>query len=91
MFQDHNNSSKPLSLSQFSCQVRSLILKADPMTKVKVHDVRKYAASCSLAETMIVGDLVEALNWSSAATFYKYYFTQTDTLNSPVALPVSNS
>ena len=91
MFTDPNNSTKDLSINQLSYHVRSLIIKADPMTKVKVHDVRKYAASCSLAETMIVGDLVEALNWSSAATFYKYYFTQTDTLNGPVALPVSNS
>ena len=40
MFRDPNNNTKALSISQLSCQVRSLILKADPMTKVKVHDVR---------------------------------------------------
>ena len=63
---------------------------ADPETKTKVHDVRKYASSCSFANTMLVGNLVEAMNWSSPATFFKFYFTQTEPLNRPVALPGLN-
>ena len=50
--------------------------------------MRKYAASCALAKIMLMGDLVSAMNWSYAATFMKFYLTQTEPLNKPVALPV---
>ena len=80
---------KSISLFQLKYQICSLITEADPQTKVKVHDIRKYAASCSLQQDMLVGDLTEDFNWSSPAIFYKYYFIQTDPLSMPVALPSS--
>ena len=61
---------------------------ADPETKTKVHDVRKYASACSYANTMLTGDLVQAMNWSSPVTFFKFYFCQTEPLNRPVTLPL---
>ena len=71
-----------------STQIYSVIIQADPSAKAKIHDVCKYEASCALAEIMLMGDLVSAMNWSSAATFMKFYLTQTEPLNRPVALPV---
>ena len=82
------NHQNKLTIHQLSTHICSLILQADPTTKAKVHDVRKYAASCALAETMLVGDLVSAINWSSPAIFYKFYLTQTELLTRPVSLPV---
>ena len=38
----------------------------------------------SLAETMLVGELVKAVGWSSARTFLRYYLTQTEQLPMPV-------
>lgn len=63
---------------------------ADPVTnrKVKVHDVRKYASSYAFLNTMLVGELVSAMNWSSPVTFFKFYFTQTEPLDRPVSLPI---
>ena len=77
-----------LSIFQLRYQICSLITEADPATKAKVHDIRKYAASCSLQQDMLVGDLTEDFNWSNPAIFYKFYFLQTDILNMPVSLPV---
>ena len=88
LFITPGNSNKKLTIHQLSMHICSLILLADPATKAKVHDVRKYAASCALAETMLVGDLVSAINWSSPAIFYKFYLTQTEPLTRPVSLPV---
>ena len=81
---DGNN----ISIFQLRYQLCSMITEADPATKAKVHDIRKYAASCSLLQDMLVRDLTEDFNWSSPAIFYKYYFLQTDILDMPVALPV---
>ena len=91
LFLSPTNHERPLTVQQLSSHVRALIKMAEPNSKVKVQEVRKYAASYSFAETMIVGDLVSALNWSSPAVFYKYYFTQTETLSRPVSLPIQNS
>ena len=77
-----------LSIFQLRYQICSLITEADPATKAKVHDIRKYAASCSLQQDMLVGDLTEDFNWSTPAIFYKFYFLQTDILDMPVSLPV---
>ena len=76
-----------ISIFQLRYHICSLITEADPATKAKVHDIRKYAASCSLQQDMLVGDLTEDFNWSSPAIFYKFYFLQTDILDMPVALP----
>ena len=82
------NHKKKLSIHLLSTQICSLILQADETTDSNVHDIRKYATSCALAETMLVGDLVSEINWSSPATFYKFYLTQTEPLTRPVSLPV---
>ena len=79
---------KKMSIHKLSSHLCSLILQADPNTKAKIHDVRRYAASCALAETMLMGDLVSSMNWSNKATFVKFYLTQTDPLDRPVALPL---
>ena len=81
--------SKSLSLSKLRQHICTLITEADPDTRAKVHDIRKFSASCSLQQDMIVGDLTEDFNWSSSAVFYKFYFMQTDNLERPVSLPVS--
>ena len=63
-------------------------LLGDPQTRVKVHDVRKYATSYALTETMLVGELVKAVGWSSSGTSFRYYLTKTEPLPMPVSLPV---
>ena len=87
LFLKPNNFKEKLTIHALSMQISSVILQADPSTKAKVHDIRKYAASCALAQTMLVGDLVSAMNWSSPATFMKFYLTQTEPLKRPVSLP----
>ena len=79
---------KILSLPQLRQHICSLITEADPNTRAKVHDIRKFAASCSFQQDMLVGDLTEDFNWSTPAVFYKFYFMQTETLQGPVSLPV---
>ena len=61
--------------------------QADPSTKTKVNDIRKYAASYALAETMLMGDLISTINWSSSAVFVKFYLTQTEPLDRAVSFP----
>ena len=80
---------KKFSVHGLSTQICSLIIQADPNTKAKVHDIRKYAASYALAETMLMGDLVSTMNWSSSAIFVKFYLTQTEPLARPVSLPIA--
>ena len=77
-----------LSKHQLSTHICSLILQADKTTAANVHDIRTYAASCGFAECMLIGDLISAINWSSPAVFYKFYFTQTEPTPVPVSLPV---
>ena len=91
LFLKPNNYKEVMTVHALSTQICSVILQADPSTKAKVHDVRKYAASCALAETMLVGDLVSAMNWSSPATFMKFYLTQTEPLTRPVVLPTQKA
>ena len=90
LFKNPHDHQKKLTIHQLSTHICSLIIEADPTTKRnfgKVHDIRSYAASCALAETMLVGDLVSAMNWSSPTIFYKFYLTQTEPLTRRVALP----
>ena len=69
-------------------EVCRIILKADPQTKAKVHDVRKYAASCAFAHTMLTPtELSESIGWSGPATFFKYYRTAIEPLTREVSLP----
>ena len=46
-----------------------------------------YAASCNLAETIDVSDMVTALQWSSETTFWKFYLAPTTPLSIPAVLP----
>ena len=83
---------RALTLSQLRYQICSLIItEADPDTRAKVHDIRKYAASITLQQDMIVGDLIEDFNWSSPATFYKFYFMQTEHPGMPISIPARSS
>ena len=84
---NHQKTMTIYSLSKYICEV---ILMADPATKAKVHDVRKYASACSYANNMLTGDLVQAMNWSSPVTFFRFYFCQTEPLETQVVLPMLN-
>ena len=77
-----------LTLAKLRYNICCIITKADPDTRARVHDIRKFSASCCLQQDMIVGDLTEDFNWSGPSVFYKYYFIQTDPLETPVSLPV---
>ena len=92
LFLTPNNHSKGLTIHKLSKHICQLILMADHVTRgrVKAHDVRKYASSYAFLNTMLVGELVSAMNWSSPVTFFKFYFTQTEPLRRPVSLPVLN-
>jgi len=76
-----------LTKQQLSTHICKLIPNADPDTRVKVHDIRKYAASCALAETMDVSGMVNALQWKSPQTFFKFYLSPTIPLTVPATLP----
>ena len=80
LFLSPTNHDRPLTVQQLDSHISALKRLAEPDSKAKVHEVRKYAASYSFAETMIVGDLVSAHEWSGPAVFYNHYFTQTETL-----------
>ena len=82
---------RAITLSQLRYHICSLITEADPDTRAKVHDIRKYAASITLQQDMLVGDLIEDFNWSSPATFYKFYFMQTEQPSMPVSTPTRGS
>ena len=88
LFRSVSGRQLPLSIFQLTAHVCSVIHQADPNTKALVHDVRKYATSCALMETMQVGDLTRELNWSSPAVFYRYYLMATPPLERPVVLPL---
>ena len=88
LFRSHKKGLKELSIHELKTHIINIVLLGDPQTRVKVHDVRKYATSCALAETMLVGELVRTVGWSSAGTFFRYYLTQTEPLPMPVSLPV---
>ena len=82
---------RAITLSQLRYHICFLITEADPDTRAKVHDIRKYAASITLQQDMLVGDLIEDFNWSSPATFYKFYFMQTENPSMPVSTPTRGS
>ena len=83
----HHETGKPLTIKQLSISICRIIQQADPSTKAKVHDVRKYAASCSLAETMQTSNMINALRWRSPHTFWKYYMYSTPPLSVAAVLP----
>ena len=85
----HQARGEPLSKYQLSMAVCRLILSADEDTRAKVQDVRKYAASCALAETMDVSDMVNTMEWSVAKTFWHFYITTMMPLKEPIVLPAS--
>ena len=83
----HPSTRKPLSKQQLSNYICKLINEADSSGPARVHDIRKYAASCSLAETMDVTGMIDALQWKSPQTFYKFYMSPTPPLAVPATLP----
>ena len=76
-----------ITISLLRHHICTLITEADPDTRAKVHDIRKYAASTTLQQDMLVGDLIEDFNWSTPAIFYKFYFMQTEHPGMPVPVP----
>ena len=88
LFRSTNKAAKELTKNQLSTEVCKLIIKADPGTRAKVHDVRSYASSTSLATTMITPtELAESIGWSSPQTFYKFYRKAIEPLTREVSLP----
>ena len=88
LFQLVSMYAKPLTKHNLSTEICKLILEADPDAKAKVHDVRKFASSYSLAETMVSPEeLSRSIGWNSPATFFKYYMKSVEPLNSEVMLP----
>ena len=89
LFQLVSMNAKPLTKHNLSTEICKLILEADPDAKAKVHDVRKYASSYSLAETMVSPEeLSRSIGWNSPATFFKYYMSSVEPLDSEVMLPM---
>ena len=86
LFLNHKTG-KPLSIKQLSLAICRLIGQADPETKAKVHDIRKYAASCALSETMQASSMINALHWRSPHTFWKHYMHTTSPLSTAAVLP----
>ena len=85
----HPSTQKQMSIYQLSTTICKLIQTAEPSVKATVHDVRKYAASQSLLETMQISEVVEAVNWRSPHTFWKYYMFPTKPLVRTAVLPGS--
>ena len=83
----HPSTQKPLTKYQLSSYISKLIHKADPHKDAKPHDIRKYAASCSLAKSMNISGMVNALQWKSPHTFYKFYLSPTVPLTVQATLP----
>ena len=83
----HPSTQKPLSKYQLSAYACKIIHNADPQKKAKPHDIRKYAASCSLAATMNITGMINALQWKSPYTFWKFYMSPTVPLTVPATLP----
>ena len=90
LFLTPNNNSKTLTVHKLTSHICQIIRLADPVAKIKVHEVRKYASSLSFINSMIVGDLTSAMNWKSPAAFFKFYFSQVEPTSTPVIIPVSN-
>ena len=88
IFRSTGRISKELTKNQLSTEICKLIVRADPGTKAKVHDIRSYASSCALASTMITPtELAQSIGWSSPATFYRFYRTAIEPLSREVSLP----
>ena len=87
----HHKTNKPLTVHQLSVAACKLVMAGDPGTKARVHDVRKLAASYSLAETMDISTVTEALHWRSPNTFWRYYMSPVPPLSLPVVLPSTSS
>lgn len=90
LFQPIVKEAKPLTKTQLSGHICRLIRAADPGWPVKTHDIRKYATSCALAETMCISDLIETIGWSGPKVFFKHYLSATEPLVVEASLPVSD-
>ena len=90
LFQPICKETKPLTKHGLSTQICQLVLDADPQTKAKVHDIRKYASTYALTQTMLVGELQKAIGWSSPVTFFRHYLAACEPLKVNAVLPVLN-
>ena len=64
-----------------------LVLKGDPLTKVKIHDICKFASSLSLMQHMDVKELLKAMRWKSSSAFFRHYLTLTPRPTQAVLVP----
>ena len=78
---------KDLSIHQLSTFVCRLILCGDPVARVKVHDIRKFAASLSFIQCMDVKELLKSMAWRSPAAFYRHYLIPASRPVTTVAIP----
>ena len=82
-----NKNNLPISLFTLSRYICRLILKGDPVTRVKVHDIRKLASSLSFMSNMDVKELLQAMNWRSSSAFFNHYLSIVERPVQPVAVP----
>ena len=83
----HPSTQKPLTKGQLGTYICKLILNADPNKSVKVHDIRKYAASYSLARSFNVSSMIHSMRWKSPHTFFKFYMSPTAPLSVEARVP----
>ena len=82
-----DRSARPIRLFQLSKRVCTLILKGDPSSKVKIHDVRKFASSLSFMNNMDIKELLHAMNWKSSTAFFKHYLSVISIPRQPIVIP----
>ena len=80
-----------LSIQQLSTEVCRLIVQAEPQAKAKIHDIRKFAASTALAESMNLGKVIETIGWKTVNVFLKSYLFETQPLKTNVSLPYAQT
>ena len=83
----HPSTQEPLTVHQLSMAVCKVVFAAEPGAKASVHDVRRYASSQALMETMDVTEVTSAINWKSPHTFYRFYMAPMEPLSIEASLP----
>ena len=74
----HPVKNKVLSKFLLSKLICDFIKGFDPSVSVKVHDIRKFAASYAILESMDVKDVTQSMGWTGPASFFKHYLFQED-------------
>ena len=81
-----SRSGTPLTVFMLSRLICRIVLKADPDTKVRVHDIRRFASSLSLMQCMDVKGLLNAMRWKSSSAFFRRYLSLTSSPTQSVAI-----